>query len=258
MANISRKEWLRIRDSRGLPGPEKEAAMEQIAKQYEKLVYKAARDVMFHCGTDEFEDLVQRGIMGLKDAANSFERGKAKFATFAYPRVLAFMVRGEDGDINGDLVRRRNIKHNDDAIDVLEDDKQKCKKHKGTAAERKKRNAEEEDDKWCEEQRGKLKSKSSRVFVSLQDENEEGESLLDCIPSNDDPFREALIGEIWQIASALPERTREVLEMRYKEGLTLEEAGAELGLTRERIRQIEGEALASLKKKINGKNGGVL
>ena len=56
--------------------------------------------------------------------------------------------------------------------------------------------------------------------------------------------------DLRRVVSALPERERRVIELRY--GLdgarprTLEEVGLLFGLTRERIRQIEGNALAKL------------
>lgn len=43
-------------------------------------------------------------------------------------------------------------------------------------------------------------------------------------------------------------RSRRVIEGRYFRGETLEEIGLELGLTRERVRQIEQEALAEMRK----------
>ncbi|HZC31240.1 MAG TPA: sigma-70 family RNA polymerase sigma factor, partial [Gaiellaceae bacterium] len=50
---------------------------------------------------------------------------------------------------------------------------------------------------------------------------------------------------------ALPERDRRVLELRYgldgSSGRTLEEVGAVLGVTRERVRQLEGRALRELR-----------
>ena len=50
--------------------------------------------------------------------------------------------------------------------------------------------------------------------------------------------------------AALPQREREVVTMRYglggAEPQTLEEIGRRLGLTRERVRQIEGQALKRL------------
>jgi DNA-directed RNA polymerase sigma subunit (sigma70/sigma32) len=42
-------------------------------------------------------------------------------------------------------------------------------------------------------------------------------------------------------------RKREVLLMRYMDGLTLEQVGERLGITRERVRQIEKQALDSLR-----------
>ena len=53
------------------------------------------------------------------------------------------------------------------------------------------------------------------------------------------------------LLASLSERERKIIEMRYgldnEQGLTLKEVGQEFGLTRERIRQIEKEALAKLR-----------
>ena len=43
------------------------------------------------------------------------------------------------------------------------------------------------------------------------------------------------------------EKERKVLEMRFVEHCTLEEVGAEIAVTRERIRQIEGKALERIR-----------
>jgi RNA polymerase sigma factor (sigma-70 family) len=60
-----------------------------------------------------------------------------------------------------------------------------------------------------------------------------------------------LRGEVDRLLSSLSRREREILRMRYGldrgEPRTLEEVGAELNLTRERIRQIERSALAKLR-----------
>ncbi|MDD5493350.1 MAG: sigma-70 family RNA polymerase sigma factor [Dehalococcoidia bacterium] len=54
-----------------------------------------------------------------------------------------------------------------------------------------------------------------------------------------------------ELLSSLTDRERRILELRYgldnEQGLTLKEVGHEFGLTRERIRQIEKEALAKLR-----------
>ena len=58
-------------------------------------------------------------------------------------------------------------------------------------------------------------------------------------------------GEVDRLLRSLGEREREILRLRYGldrgEPRTLEEVGAELSLTRERIRQIERSALAKLR-----------
>src|SRR3990167_4845100 len=56
-----------------------------------------------------------------------------------------------------------------------------------------------------------------------------------------------------RLLSALPERSRAVLEARFglatnTEKTTLEAIGKRYGITRDRVRQIENHALASLKK----------
>ena len=71
-------------------------------------------------------------------------------------------------------------------------------------------------------------------------------------PSPFDLVAEAMLGpEIERLLSALGERERDILRLRFGldrgEPRTLEEVGAELNLTRERIRQIERSALAKLR-----------
>jgi RNA polymerase primary sigma factor len=63
--------------------------------------------------------------------------------------------------------------------------------------------------------------------------------------------RRLLRSDIVQLLDQLTGRERRILELRYglgnREPLTLHEIGQEVGLTRERVRQIEGEALDKLR-----------
>lgn len=84
----------------------------------------------------------------------------------------------------------------------------------------------------------------------------EPQTLLDVLAADDEPLDEQAAeadraGRIARALARLGERERRVLELRY--GLngervhTLEEAGREFGVTRERARQIEKDAIAALR-----------
>ena len=70
------------------------------------------------------------------------------------------------------------------------------------------------------------------------------------------PFESATVimqrEDVWRALSALPERERQVIELRYgltgRQPFTLEEVGREFGVTRERIRQIENNTLKKLQR----------
>jgi RNA polymerase nonessential primary-like sigma factor len=82
-------------------------------------------------------------------------------------------------------------------------------------------------------------------------------SLLDAIPDDDsrDPWHEVQIEDMHEALEAwldrLSEKQRAVVERRFGlhgyEKCTLEQVGAEIGVTRERVRQIQMDALARLR-----------
>jgi RNA polymerase primary sigma factor len=87
--------------------------------------------------------------------------------------------------------------------------------------------------------------------VGSDEESELGELFGD--PSAEDPASEALDSirrlEVRRAVAQLPESQRRVLELRFGldgDAQTLETIGKELGVTRERIRQLESDALAHL------------
>ena len=63
-------------------------------------------------------------------------------------------------------------------------------------------------------------------------------------------FSEAEAHTIQQLLDQIDEREAKILRLRFglddREPMTLKEIGEEIGLTRERVRQIEHEALAKL------------
>jgi RNA polymerase nonessential primary-like sigma factor len=92
-------------------------------------------------------------------------------------------------------------------------------------------------------------------------------SLLDTIPDTDTADPEAwlqstnLVGRLDEWLSSLPDKHSEVLARRFGlrgyEMSTLEDVGREIGLTRERVRQIQVDALRRLREIVenNGLSG---
>ncbi len=89
--------------------------------------------------------------------------------------------------------------------------------------------------------------------VSEEDETELGDLIEDQFsPDPEELVSEAMNNEeLRRSLQMLPERERQVLELRYglngEEPLTLQEVGARLGITRERARQLEVQAIEHLR-----------
>ena len=70
------------------------------------------------------------------------------------------------------------------------------------------------------------------------------------ITPESEAISEAMGDFVTQILASLPDRERQILEMRFGIGyhpMTLEEVGREFDLTRERIRQLQANALRRLR-----------
>lgn len=95
-------------------------------------------------------------------------------------------------------------------------------------------------------------SRYTQSFTTEDDGGDLSDVLID--PSSPDPRNELLqsteLHRMLQHLDTLDERQRRILRMRfglgYDDGMTLKQIGAQLGLTRERVRQIQNEALARL------------
>lgn len=103
----------------------------------------------------------------------------------------------------------------------------------------------------------RTKTFSLNATLAAEDEEEFADRLPDDGPSVDDQVQKSITDEeggafLSRMMSTLPESEALVIRLRYGLGaeavaLTLEEVGQELNLSRERIRQIEGNALKRLK-----------
>jgi len=106
--------------------------------------------------------------------------------------------------------------------------------------------------------------RAAQVPVSLEKPvGDEGDAELGDLVADgtmQEPFETATDNlqreDVQKALGALPERERQVIELRFglrgHEPLTLEEVGRALGVTRERIRQIETRTLRKLKRLAGG------
>jgi len=107
--------------------------------------------------------------------------------------------------------------------------------------------------------------KATKHLSSLEKPvGEEGDtSLGDLLEDKESPQpaelanKEALKEQLGDLLASLPAKERRVIELRFglvdNRNRTLEEVGQELGVTRERIRQIQGKALGKLRRPMHSR-----
>ena len=233
-------------------------AKEKIVKHNLKLVINIAKKFMGY-GV-ELDDLIQEGIFGLYEAIDRFDISKGfRFSTYAnyWIRNSVFKVIRESGrNIKipphqfETLIRYRrtfnelfNELHRDPTLDEMAErlgiTYEKCLKLYNMQVD------------------------TLSINKKISSDEEEETELGDFIESDDDVEniieKDSLQEEVKDVLnnSKLTEREKYIIIYRFglfeKEKETLEQIGEELGLTRERVRQLEKNALEKIKATYKGK-----
>ena len=227
-----------------------ERAWEELVRCNLRLVVSIARG---YAGRGlEYADLIQEGNLGLMRAARGFDTAfGTKFSTYATWWIKQSMGRAisnksvsirlpihaaeEERTVNGARKHLRSTIGREPTIEELAGFTGKSTR-------------------WIT---NALTARKTVVSYDVPIGNDDDGALSDLLADEaetgtEDLFAEgALRGHILSLLEALPERERYLVERRYGLdggfGATLEEIGRELGVTRERARQIQATALRRLR-----------
>jgi RNA polymerase sigma factor (sigma-70 family) len=225
-------------------------AMDHMLRANLRLVVSVAKKHA-HRGMP-FLDVVQEGNLGLVRAVEKFDYARGyKFSTYATWWIRQAISRGL-----AEMARTVRLPvHVHEEVNKLA----RVTRELGQRLEREATDAEIAEALGSSVARVVELRQVSRDVVSLDAPiGDDGESSfgdlvvdVDATVVTDAVEQRAMAEQVWRAVDALPEREALILRMRFglSDGTprTLDEIGRALGLTRERIRQLEKHALAALR-----------
>ena len=206
-----------------------------------------------------FMDLIQEGNLGLMEAINRFDPSKGRFSTCAslwikQAILKAIMENGKSVRVPAHMfqlqAKLRKVENRLAATGASITDAQLAK------------------ELGVSEDKVALAKRNMNSTLSLDTTYDNGDDHDSCLGDtiededltlpDEYAYRKDDYDRLAAAINSLPERTATIIKLRYGVGEgnaasphTLDEVGAIMGLTRERIRQIEKQVLVELKKKLS-------
>ncbi|MCC6001501.1 MAG: RNA polymerase factor sigma-32 [Pararhodobacter sp.] len=242
-----------------------EAALHRLISAYARLAVSFAG--RFRRYDVPYDDLIQQGNLGLMRAAEKFDPGNgARFSTYA-----AWWIRASMQDYvmrNWSLVRTGTNAHQKKLFfhlrRAMQRDEGREEQGEGALSTRLARELQ-----VPEEQVNLMMGRMAGPDLSLdapQSSDDEGRAWVDAL-EDDTPDPEALVlgrmenrrrrRALYNAVADLPERERRIIAARHlqDEPVTLSDLGTAMGISKERVRQLEERALARLGKALREDDG---
>lgn len=190
----------------------------------------------------ETEDLMQEAFLGLWDAVNNFDPSlNVKFMTYAPYRIRMHCIRY----IENNRLKRIPVH----MVELISKYKKLCED--GDVDEQTARKELKLSKKQYDFMIQTMLNDDCISLDSMVKTKDENLTVADTIADDIDIEQEVLEGlltdDLWKALDALDDRKKEIILKRYKEGQEQKQIADDLGLSRQRIFQLERKALDQLK-----------
>lgn len=212
--------------------------IEQSQGLVRSLAWKISRGLPAHV---EFDDLVAYGQVGLAEAARDFDPSRGgQFSTFAYYRIRGAIYDGLGKMAWFRRPRNRKLRFEKAAAEVL-------------ASEAAAPPAPSDDSASTQESWNWLKGLTSQLAMAyLMTHSDDGErqemQLEDQHASEPEEIVASIEGQkiLNELIEELPEQSRTLIQAAYFEGLTLQEAGQRIGISKAWASRLHAKTLDRL------------